>query len=108
VTTEQAGSNRVIRGGSWNNNAGNLRSAKRNNNAPDNRNNKLGLRFVSTRQQPGEDRPRISFACTGHVQVVILRQPSSVGQISHGGLEASSFIERGKPPVFETDMIWGK
>ncbi|MEW6487971.1 MAG: SUMF1/EgtB/PvdO family nonheme iron enzyme, partial [Thermodesulfobacteriota bacterium] len=40
------GSNRVIRGGSWNNDPWNLRSAIRNNNGPDNRNNNLGLRLV--------------------------------------------------------------
>ena len=40
------GSNRVNRGGSWNNNARNCRSSNRNNNSPDNRNNNLGLRLV--------------------------------------------------------------
>ncbi len=43
------GSNRVIRGGSWNNNAQNCRSANRNNNSPGNRNNNVGFRLVSTR-----------------------------------------------------------
>jgi len=37
-------SNRVLRGGSWNNNPQNLRSANRNNNTPDNRNNNIGFR----------------------------------------------------------------
>jgi formylglycine-generating enzyme required for sulfatase activity len=40
-------SNRVNRGGSWNNNARNCRSANRNNNDPDNRNNDLGFRILS-------------------------------------------------------------
>ncbi|MEA3450726.1 MAG: SUMF1/EgtB/PvdO family nonheme iron enzyme [Bacteroidota bacterium] len=40
------GSNRVNRGGSWNNNAGNCRVANRNNNSPGNRNNNLGFRLV--------------------------------------------------------------
>jgi len=44
----ETGSNRVIRGGSWNNNARNLRSANRNNNTPSNRNNNVGFRLVST------------------------------------------------------------
>jgi hypothetical protein len=39
------GSNRVNRGGSWNNNARNCRSANRNRNNPDNRNNNLGFRL---------------------------------------------------------------
>jgi formylglycine-generating enzyme required for sulfatase activity len=38
------GDERVNRGGSWNNNAQNCRSANRNRNTPDNRNNNLGFR----------------------------------------------------------------
>ncbi len=34
------------RGGSWNNNPRNVRSANRNRNAPDNSNNNLGFRLV--------------------------------------------------------------
>jgi hypothetical protein len=37
---------RVVRGGSWNNNQQNARAAYRNNNAPDNRNNNLGVRLA--------------------------------------------------------------
>jgi formylglycine-generating enzyme required for sulfatase activity len=40
------GSNRVLRGGSWNNNAQNCRSAYRNNDNPGNRNNNVGFRLV--------------------------------------------------------------
>ena len=40
------GEYRVNRGGSWNNNAENCRSANRNRNTPDNRNNNLGFRVV--------------------------------------------------------------
>ena len=43
-----SGSNRVYRGGSWNNNANNCRSANRNNNNPNNRNNNIGFRAAST------------------------------------------------------------
>ena len=39
-------SNRVNRGGSWNNNASNCRVANRNNNTPTNSNNNLGLRLA--------------------------------------------------------------
>ena len=42
------GSNRVIRGGSWDNNARNLRAANRNNDDPGNRNPNLGVRLLSS------------------------------------------------------------
>jgi hypothetical protein len=42
----ESGSNRVNRGGSWNNDARNCRSSNRNNNNPDNSNNNLGLRLA--------------------------------------------------------------
>jgi hypothetical protein len=38
----------VLRGGSFNNQASNVRSANRNNNAPANRNNNFGFRPAST------------------------------------------------------------
>jgi len=44
---------RVIRGGSWNNNARNCRSANRNNNTPDNRNNNNGFRVACTPASEG-------------------------------------------------------
>ncbi|MCA9092974.1 MAG: SUMF1/EgtB/PvdO family nonheme iron enzyme, partial [Planctomycetaceae bacterium] len=40
------GSNRVNRGGSWNNNPANCRLANRNRNTPSNRNNNLGFRLA--------------------------------------------------------------
>ncbi|MBX2929303.1 MAG: SUMF1/EgtB/PvdO family nonheme iron enzyme [Saprospiraceae bacterium] len=39
-------SNRVNRGGSWNNDARNCRAANRNNNTPTNRNNNVGFRLA--------------------------------------------------------------
>ena len=50
--TVLGGSNRVIRGGSWNNNAQNLRSANRNNDDPSKRNSNIGFRLVSTSELP--------------------------------------------------------
>jgi len=41
-----SGSNRVKRGGSWNNLAENARSANRNTDNPNNRNNNLGFRVL--------------------------------------------------------------
>ncbi len=39
--------NRLLRGGNWNNNSNNCRASKRNN-TPDNINNNIGFRVVST------------------------------------------------------------
>jgi formylglycine-generating enzyme required for sulfatase activity len=47
-----SGSNRVLRGGSWNNPANNCRSANRNNNNPANENNNIGFRVVLAPVQP--------------------------------------------------------
>ena len=44
----------MLRGGSFNNNAHNVRSAYRNNNNPDNRNNNIGFRVASTLRQTPE------------------------------------------------------
>jgi retron-type reverse transcriptase len=44
-------SNRVNRGGSWNNNARNVRVSNRNNNTPDNRNSNLGFRLARSSKQ---------------------------------------------------------
>jgi len=44
--TTVSGSNRVIRGGSWNNDASNCRLAYRNNATPGNRNDNLGFRLL--------------------------------------------------------------
>ncbi len=43
-----SGSNRVKRGGNWNNNANNCRVANRNNNNPNNSNNNIGFRLCNT------------------------------------------------------------
>ena len=42
----ETGDNRVQRGGSWNSNGRWLRAANRNNDHPDNRNNKTGFRLA--------------------------------------------------------------
>lgn len=49
------GSNRVLRGGSWNNDAKNCRVACRNNNSPDNRNNNIGFRLALAQNDVSDD-----------------------------------------------------
>ena len=48
-----SGRARVVRGGSWNNNGRNVRSANRNRNSPDNRNNNLGFRLALAQHAAG-------------------------------------------------------
>ena len=66
--TAESGSNRVNRGGGWNNNASHCRSSNRNNDTPGNRNNNLGFRLLSTRRcqrVPFKDRSRVPVPCPG-------------------------------------------
>ena len=49
----ETGERRVLRGGSWINNARNLRSAYRNDNAPGNRNENIGFRLALARRGCG-------------------------------------------------------
>ncbi len=53
----EAGSNRVNRGGSWNNTARNCRASNRNRNDPGNRNDNLGFRPLSSRRGDRDERP---------------------------------------------------
>jgi hypothetical protein len=47
----------LLRGGSWNNNPRNCRSAYRNHNQPDNANNNVGFRVVCLPQHPSSTEP---------------------------------------------------
>ena len=47
----------LLRGGSWNNNPRNCRSAYRNHNQPDNANNNVGFRVVCLPQHPSQSEP---------------------------------------------------
>ena len=55
-------SNRVLRGGTWNNTANNARSANRNHNTPSNRNNNIGFRLTSTGPREGRRSPVVQPA----------------------------------------------
>ncbi len=50
---------RVLRGGSWNNETRNARAAIRNNNNPDNRNNNIGFRVLLLLRQHSEEADRL-------------------------------------------------
>ena len=65
-----SGSNRVIRGGSWNNDSQNLRSANRNNNDPGNRNDNLGFRLESTKVCQISAVQGLHFRALGFVQAI--------------------------------------
>ncbi|MBN1654521.1 MAG: SUMF1/EgtB/PvdO family nonheme iron enzyme [Deltaproteobacteria bacterium] len=73
--------NRVNRGGSWNNDARNCRSANRNNWNPGNRNNNLGFRPASSPRRPEGRRPRIPAQCQGADQTL---QAGVVRNLSYG------------------------
>ncbi len=51
------GTKRVSRGGSWNDNARNVRAAYRNHNEPSNRNNNLGFRLAQAQTRAGKLAP---------------------------------------------------
>ena len=55
----QKGHKRVLRGGGWLNNGRNLRSANRNANSPDNRNNNIGLRLAGALGTGGSINQRV-------------------------------------------------
>jgi hypothetical protein len=59
---------RVIRGGSWNNNARWARSANRNRNEPGNRNNNLGFRFARARGEIGRSASTRSLSCPAAIR----------------------------------------
>jgi hypothetical protein len=61
----RTGSNRVIRGGSWNSNARNVHAANRNANAPDNRNDDLGFRLAREQEWAGRPAPDPTCAASG-------------------------------------------
>ncbi len=79
--------NRVVRGGSWNNNPGNCRTANRNRNTPENRNNNNGFRVVMHFQTPSwrlARNRRVYGPCERGMKVLVsflCRSPRGCGQI---------------------------
>ncbi|MEI2691326.1 MAG: SUMF1/EgtB/PvdO family nonheme iron enzyme [Anaerolineae bacterium] len=56
---------RVLRGGSWNNSANNVRAANRNRNTPDNRNDNVGFRCARP-LSPGQNTACRPCAASAH------------------------------------------
>jgi hypothetical protein len=71
------GSNRVNRGGGWNNNAVNCRSANRNNNTPGNRDNNLGFRLLIARLCRRRRVHGCGARAAGQVQAFIQRRATA-------------------------------
>jgi hypothetical protein len=67
----------VIRGGSWNHEPRNVRSANRNRNTPDNRNNNLGFRLAQSGHAALGPRPELARLRTGRVWCVVVHEPAS-------------------------------
>ena len=71
------GEGRVLRGGSWNNNGRNVRSAQRNNNTPDNRNNNIGFRLARAQCDAGWR--RTDPACIRSVSICWSARQKAIG-----------------------------
>ena len=100
-----SGANRVIRGGSWFNDARNCRSAYRNNADPGNRDDNLGVRLLSTGLLPeGRVHGPVSRA-SGHVQVIILRRPWPDKQCCRAAFGRPVRVRR--PPLAFLMLLWG-
>ncbi|MFN7898982.1 MAG: SUMF1/EgtB/PvdO family nonheme iron enzyme [Synechococcaceae cyanobacterium] len=56
----------MLRGGSWNHNPRNCRSAYRNNHHPDNRNNNVGFRVCCLPQHPSPSEPLEGIPAGAH------------------------------------------
>ncbi|MFN7766865.1 MAG: formylglycine-generating enzyme family protein [Planctomycetaceae bacterium] len=85
MVADQQASHRVNRGGGWNNNPSHCRSANRDRNSPDNRNNNLGFRVARSSLRLG-GRNRSASCPTGVVRgrnrgvaFPVLVAPTAVG-----------------------------
>ena len=71
-----AGDQRVLRGGSWNNNGRNVRSAQRNRNEPGKRNDNVGFRLALAPEsrRPAQDQMNFLSAALRRQKANALRQ----------------------------------
>jgi len=104
-----SGSNRVKRGGSWNNNANNCRSANRNNNNPNNRNNNIGFRAASTVPQgQAGSHPEMPVSREGGNEQVRLRAVGSAGERRAGAVFGMRARESVKSMLSIPSILSGK
>ena len=68
---------RVLRGGSWNNNATNLRAAYRNRNEPDNRNNNIGFRVARDVEPAGAAAITVAAGVPFYFRIALLASAES-------------------------------
>ncbi len=84
----KAGVKRVVRGGSWNNNGRNCRSACRNRNEPDNRNNNVGFRLLLAQYTVGT-------GVNDQIVIQFCRQPQAKSKVS--GALVMGWMPRERP-----------
>ena len=89
-----SGSNRVKRGGSWNNNADNCTSSNRNNNNPSNENNNNGFRLSITLQEHEGSHPIVPVLCGSGDEHASFRSVSSESDRHTGTLNHFCSEER--------------
>ena len=80
----------MVRGGSWNNDQDNARASYRNNNAPDNRNNNVGLRVVRS----------------SHILIPLMAQPGGGLRIWLLRACSPASLARAVLPVLAADYGW--
>jgi Sulfatase-modifying factor enzyme 1 len=81
---------RVVRGGSWNNAQDHVRASYRNDNAPDNRNNNVGLRVVRS----------------SHILIPLMAQPGGCLRIRLLRACSPAWLARAGLPVLAADYGW--
>jgi len=91
----RTGTNRVLRGGSWNSNARNVRAAQRNANDPGNRNSNIGFRLAREQQRAGWLAPDPTLTASGGLGAG--ETPADAG-VAVGGVDAPPNPRR-RPPL---------